>query len=355
MPAFFPLPNSSPPSLLSPVVAPAQPRPDPCSARAFIGWLQSSDFFALPSPPANSDADYPRQTFSLTIGGVAQHLISYYKIEDVEQGRLRSPSSLPELASLTISPEYLDKTHFRNPPKVEIGVDGIPRYRGEADDVELSPRLLPAPLSSGYYAESDAGPSKRQKGSRYDPYSPTSGSAKRSRKKNNSASSQQEATGGDSPTQPLAPPPQPTSTYSEQPSVPHYAPYTYYGTQGYSIPAHTYSPAHYQPPLPATGTTTPPQESPSPPPATAPASSSAYAYSAAEASGASSAPATYQPPPYYPSATTSTYQSYPSMHWPPYPGYQGTGAAAAGSNIPDITESDVRSSGGGGGAGGGGA
>ncbi|KAJ2986915.1 hypothetical protein NUW54_g9581 [Trametes sanguinea] len=97
-------------------------------------------------------------TFSLTIGGVAQHLISYYKIEDVEQGRLRSPSSLPELASLTISPEYLDKTHFRNPPKVEIGVDGIPRYRGEADDVELSPRLLPAPLSSGgYYGEADAG------------------------------------------------------------------------------------------------------------------------------------------------------------------------------------------------------
>ena len=47
------------------------------------------------------------QTFSLTIGGVAQHLISYYKIEDVEQGRLRSPSSLPELASLTISPALL--------------------------------------------------------------------------------------------------------------------------------------------------------------------------------------------------------------------------------------------------------
>ena len=79
------------------------------------------------------------QTFSLTIGGVSQHLISYYKVEDVEGGRLRSPSSLPELASLNISAEYLDKTHFRNPPKVEIGVDGIPRYRGEADDIDTSP------------------------------------------------------------------------------------------------------------------------------------------------------------------------------------------------------------------------
>jgi hypothetical protein len=31
-----------------------------------------------------------------------------------------------------MSPEYLDKTHFRNPPKVEIGLDGQLRYRGEA-------------------------------------------------------------------------------------------------------------------------------------------------------------------------------------------------------------------------------
>ena len=91
-------------------------------------------------------------TFSLTIGGVAQHLISYYRVEDVEQGRLRSPSSLPELASLEISPEYLDKTHFRNPPKVEIGVDGIPRYRGEADDIEPPPAfgmLVPADYLRG--------------------------------------------------------------------------------------------------------------------------------------------------------------------------------------------------------------
>ncbi|KAJ3872532.1 Gti1/Pac2 family-domain-containing protein, partial [Lentinula edodes] len=76
-----------------------------------------------------------RLTFSLSFGGVAQPLISYYRVEDVENGRLRSPSSLPELASLDISPEYLDETHFRNPPKVEVGPDGVPRYRGEADDI----------------------------------------------------------------------------------------------------------------------------------------------------------------------------------------------------------------------------
>ena len=133
------------------------------------------------------------QTFSLTIGGVAQHLISYYKIEDVEQGRLRPPSSLPELASLDISPEYLDKTHFRNPPKVEIGVDGIPRYRGEADDIDSSPTLIPAPLAALPYDESSSSSKRR---GRYDPYnSPT---PKRPRKPKNSPTSPQEPHGDSS-------------------------------------------------------------------------------------------------------------------------------------------------------------
>ncbi|KAJ7583870.1 Gti1/Pac2 family-domain-containing protein [Mycena floridula] len=113
-----------------------------------------------------------KKTFSLSIGGVAQHLISYYKVEDVEKGRLRSPSSLPELASLDISPEYLDKTHFRNPPKVEIGPDGVPRYRGEADDIDNSPTLAStAPLSTNLPLLSEprvAEPTKRPQ--RFDPY-----------------------------------------------------------------------------------------------------------------------------------------------------------------------------------------
>lgn len=44
-------------------------------------------------------------------------------------GRLRTPSSLPELAALEISPDYLEKTHFRVPPRVEYDAEGIPRYR----------------------------------------------------------------------------------------------------------------------------------------------------------------------------------------------------------------------------------
>lgn len=295
-----------------------------------------------------------RQTFSLTIGGVAQHLISYYKIEDVEQGRLRSPSSLPELASLTISPEYLDKTHFRNPPKVEIGVDGIPRYRGEADDVDISPRLLPAPLSNGYYADSDAGPSKRAK--RYDPYNINTSSNppnKRRSKKNNSASSQSEATGADSPTQPLAVPSvhQPQPAYADPNVSTHYPPYGYYQM---TVP-HVYSPAPY-PPLPAPHTgSSPPQESPSPPPvASAPVTSpSGYSTYATGDSAPSAAASVY--PSYYtaPPPPSHGYTAYPTLPWPSYSSYPPSAGApqTTGTNIQEITESDVRSSAGGGGGG----
>ncbi|KAH9850461.1 Gti1/Pac2 family-domain-containing protein [Lenzites betulinus] len=294
-----------------------------------------------------------KKTFSLTIGGVAQHLISYYKIEDVEQGRLRSPSSLPELAALTISPEYLDKTHFRNPPKVEIGVDGIPRYRGEADDVDLSPRLLPAPLSGGsYYGEADSGSSKRSK--RYDPYGTGSSAPKRSRKKNNSASSQQEATGADAQTSPL-----PVSVHQSppgytDPNMPHY-PYNYYPVPpGYAPPM--YSPSPYPPPLaPPASTTTPPHDSPSPPaPATAGSSPTFPTYPGADAPPAGSAPPMY--PPYYPAPPPHAYAPYPPVPWPPYGSYAPpTTAQTGGANIQEISESDVRSSGGGGGGGGAGA
>jgi hypothetical protein len=41
------------------------------------------------------------------------HLISYYKIADVESGRLRALSSLPELASLDIAPALFERGDFR--------------------------------------------------------------------------------------------------------------------------------------------------------------------------------------------------------------------------------------------------
>ncbi|CEG63694.1 Putative cAMP-independent regulatory protein [Rhizopus microsporus] len=69
-----------------------------------------------------------KKTMSITINGVAQHLISYYNPQEVLEDRLRSPSSVPELASLEISPELLVKQNFRIPPFVEPTFDHQP-YR----------------------------------------------------------------------------------------------------------------------------------------------------------------------------------------------------------------------------------
>lgn len=75
--------------------------------------------------------DLLAQTFSLTLPNSTKthHLVSYYKVSDVEAGRLRTPSSLPEFMALEISPEFLDKTHFRVQPRVEVGEDGRVRFR----------------------------------------------------------------------------------------------------------------------------------------------------------------------------------------------------------------------------------
>ncbi|TFY60218.1 hypothetical protein EVJ58_g5296 [Rhodofomes roseus] len=209
-----------------------------------------------------------KKTFSLTIGGVAQHLISYYKIEDVEKGRLRSPSSLPEIASLDISPEYLDKTHFRNPPKVEVGVDGVPRYRGMP--------LYPDSIDS----------SKRGK-QRYGPYD---GSTSNKRRKKSSASN-----ASSSPVEPTSPSssvtqpsPQAAITYpvSESSSAPtqpapHYPAYGYYVPPGYHPPPVYPSASPYP--------TLPPPTTSSPHPPTPPSAQYAYqSYPPSEATAYSS-------------------------------------------------------------------
>ena len=96
---------------------------------------------------------------SVTVNGFAQHMISYYSIEDVLAGKLRCPSTIPELASLEISPEYLHKQNFRFPPMIEVGADGIPRYRGEPEE-PTSPQSPMSNLSMHSFPPGDV----------YDPY-----------------------------------------------------------------------------------------------------------------------------------------------------------------------------------------
>lgn len=129
---------------------------------------------------------------------MTQHLISYYKVEDVEEGRLRSPSSLPEIAALDISPEYLDKQHFRIAPKIEICFDGKPRYRGEADEIDHSiDGILSSPLSTGAPLITDgrngSDSDSRKRGKRYDPYG-SPGRRGRKTKRSNSTLAEHQST-----------------------------------------------------------------------------------------------------------------------------------------------------------------
>lgn len=313
------------------------------------------------------------QTFSLTIAGVSQHLISYYKIEDVEQGRLRTPSSLPELASLDISAEYLDKTHFRNPPKVDYDRDGVPRYRGEADEAEPSPRqTIAVPMPNGQpllaesrnEAESPEYSGKRSK--RYDPYSNTNSGTKRPRKKGSGQATSSDSHSGASQS--------PTNTVSGQPApgtgpyagsdapYPHYSNVSYYQQGGmYAMPTHPthlYTPSSsgapsqaqaqtYSNALPITASPTtesptsansvpvPTTSSPPPPQAAGGVSAQgqgAYAgYTSAAESAQSQSAQNYT---YYPTQS-SHYAPYGGMSWPPTYGYQGAGGlagVASGSN-----------------------
>ncbi|KAI6014533.1 hypothetical protein PISMIDRAFT_672284 [Pisolithus microcarpus 441] len=318
-----------------------------------------------------------KKTFSLTIGGVAQHLISYYKIEDVEQGRLRSPSSLPELASLDISPDYLDKTHFRNPPKVEIGVDGVPRYRGEADDIDPSTSLLAAPLSTGLPLLTDGRVSDGNKRGRYTPYGSNS---KRRGKGGKGGSGSQSNSPTDNQTTGLPSPSTPSTshhtqgrsgaasaTYPEQeqapnvgvttavsvppPPPPHYAPYPvagYYGAPGVPgvphpqqvpspsvsspVPPYGYSPPGSGPPYTA------PQSPPDPQQAVVPPPQPYYPYYLPPHP---SHPHPHPHPHYggYPAASWHTYNGYPS-HAGPAPAQPTTTMSSSAAAITDLPDKD---------------
>lgn len=65
-----------------------------------------------------------KKTMSIVVNGVSQHLVSYYNPQDVLENKLRTPSSVPELASLEISPELLARQNFRIPPMVEPTFEG---------------------------------------------------------------------------------------------------------------------------------------------------------------------------------------------------------------------------------------
>ncbi|KAF8151016.1 Gti1/Pac2 family-domain-containing protein [Crassisporium funariophilum] len=77
-----------------------------------------------------------KKTITVTIEGSDLHLISYYTSEDIRSGKLKRPSSRPDIMSLYMPPHIFRLTNFRAPPKVEMGPDGKPKLV-EAEDQEL--------------------------------------------------------------------------------------------------------------------------------------------------------------------------------------------------------------------------
>ncbi|KAH7100303.1 Gti1/Pac2 family-domain-containing protein [Auriculariales sp. MPI-PUGE-AT-0066] len=118
-----------------------------------------------------------KKTLSLVINGVSQHLISYYKPEDVLNGLLKTPSEDTVLSKLDISAQYLDPLHFRVAPRVTIDKAGVPHYLGEAE--ELLEQKVNAPSTSRTNSASTsggAGPSRaatNKSAPRFNPVSTT--------------------------------------------------------------------------------------------------------------------------------------------------------------------------------------
>lgn len=70
-----------------------------------------------------------KKTMSLIVDGTPLHLISYYHPDDVVARKLRTPSTVPELVNLEISPELLVRQNFRIPPVVEPDQYAQPIYQ----------------------------------------------------------------------------------------------------------------------------------------------------------------------------------------------------------------------------------
>ncbi|KAI9323311.1 Gti1/Pac2 family-domain-containing protein [Dichotomocladium elegans] len=87
---------------------------DPSRERALVGSLTTSYKF--------KKGGLIKKTMSIIVNGSTQHLISYYTKEDVLSHRLRTPSSIPELACLDISADLLHRQSFRVPPTQSVAI-----------------------------------------------------------------------------------------------------------------------------------------------------------------------------------------------------------------------------------------
>ncbi|KAK5162817.1 Global transcription regulator sge1 [Saxophila tyrrhenica] len=56
-----------------------------------------------------------KKTMSITINNISHHMVSYYNVDDVKNGKLPSPQADPRLHGISIRPELYLKQNFRSP------------------------------------------------------------------------------------------------------------------------------------------------------------------------------------------------------------------------------------------------
>lgn len=89
-----------------------------------------------------------KKTLSIQLNGRTQHMISYYTKEDVLRCRLATPSSIPAISNLQISPELLLKQSFRVPPSVEFSDITLKRPSLSPSSISSSTTSLSTPASN---------------------------------------------------------------------------------------------------------------------------------------------------------------------------------------------------------------
>ncbi|KAJ3743933.1 Gti1/Pac2 family-domain-containing protein [Lentinula detonsa] len=93
-----------------------------------------------------------KKTITVTIEGSDLHLISYYTSEDIRNGRLKRPSSRPDIMGLYMPPHIFRLTNFRVPPKMETGPDGkhrlVPEPEEQDVDCKIEEQTYGSPTSS---------------------------------------------------------------------------------------------------------------------------------------------------------------------------------------------------------------
>lgn len=56
-----------------------------------------------------------KKTMSISVNGISHHMVSYYKVNDVKEGKLNRPLSDPRLQNISVRPELYLKQNFRAP------------------------------------------------------------------------------------------------------------------------------------------------------------------------------------------------------------------------------------------------